>query len=69
MFKALKTKADNLSMVGAFVLANNKENLNMDGCLWYFGGIRERERERERQTETETDRQTDRRTGRQAPRP
>ena len=26
-------------MVGAFVLANNKENLNMDGCLWYFGGI------------------------------
>ena len=21
------------------VLANNKENLNMDGCLWYFGGI------------------------------
>ena len=39
MFKALKTKADNFSMVGAFVLANNKENLNMDGCLWYFGGI------------------------------
>ena len=39
MFKDLKTKADNLSMVGAFVLANNKENLNMDGCLWYFGGI------------------------------
>ena len=26
-------------MVGAFVLANNKENLNMDGCLRYFGGI------------------------------
>ena len=26
-------------MVGAFVLANNKENSNMDGCLWYFGGI------------------------------
>ena len=29
-------------MVGAFVLANNiinKENLNMDGCLWYFGRI------------------------------
>ena len=26
-------------MVGAFVLANNKETLNMDGCLWYFGGI------------------------------
>ena len=26
-------------MVGAFVLTNNKENLNMDGCLWYFGGI------------------------------
>ena len=25
-------------MEGAFVLANNKENLNMDGCLWYFGG-------------------------------
>ena len=21
------------------MLANNKENLNMDGCLWYFGGI------------------------------
>ena len=21
------------------VLANNKEHLNMDGCLWYFGGI------------------------------
>ena len=39
MFKALKTKADNFSMVGAFVLANNKENLNMDDCLWYFGGI------------------------------
>ena len=39
MFKALKTKADNFSMVGAFVLANNKENLNMDGCLWYFDGI------------------------------
>ena len=39
MFKALKTKADNFSMVGAFVLANSKENLNMDGCLWYFGGI------------------------------
>ena len=26
-------------MVGAFVLANNRENLNMDGCLWYLGGI------------------------------
>ena len=39
VFKALKTKADNFSMVGAFVLANNWENLNMDGCLWYFGGI------------------------------
>ena len=26
-------------MVRAFVLANNKEHLNMDGCLWYFGGI------------------------------
>ena len=39
VFKALKTKADNFSMVGAFVLANDKENLNMDGCLWYFGGI------------------------------
>ena len=39
MFKALKTKVDNFSMVGAFVLANNKENLNMDGCLWYFGGM------------------------------
>ena len=39
VFKALKTKVDNFSMVGAFVLANNKENLNMDGCLWYFGGI------------------------------
>ena len=39
MFKALKTKVDNFSMVDAFVLANNKENLNMDGCLWYFGGI------------------------------
>ena len=39
MFKALKTKADNFSMVGAFVQANNKENLNMDGCQWYFGGI------------------------------
>ena len=33
VFKALKTKADNFSMVGAFVLANNRENLNMDGCL------------------------------------
>ena len=49
MFKALKTKADNFSMVGAFVLANNKENLNMDGCLWYFGGISSLERERERE--------------------
>ena len=39
VFKALKTKLDNLSTVGAFVLANNKENLNMDGCLWPFGGI------------------------------
>ena len=39
MFKALKTKVDNFSMVGALVLANNKENLNMDGCLWYIGGI------------------------------
>ena len=39
VFKAFKTKVDNFSMVGAFVLANNKENLNMDGCLWYFGGI------------------------------
>ena len=39
MFKALKTKVDNFSVVGAFVLANNKENLNMDGCLWYFRGI------------------------------
>ena len=39
MFKDVKTKVDNFSMVGAFVLANNKENLNMDGCLWYFGGI------------------------------
>ena len=38
VFKALKTKMDNFS-VGAFVRANNKENLNMDGCLWYFGGI------------------------------
>ena len=27
-------------MVGAFVLANNKENVNIDGCLWYFGGTR-----------------------------
>ena len=26
-------------MMGAFVLANNKENLNMDSCLRYFGGI------------------------------
>ena len=32
-------KVGNFSMVGAFVLANNKENLNMDGCLWYFVGI------------------------------
>ena len=30
LFKALKTKVDNLSMV----LANNKGNLNIDGCLW-----------------------------------
>ena len=37
--KLLKKKVDNLSMMGAYVLANNKENLNMDGCLWYFGGI------------------------------
>ena len=26
-------------MVRTFVLANNKEHLNMDGCLWYFGVI------------------------------
>ena len=39
VFKALKTKMDNFAMVGAFVLANNKEDLNTDGCLWYFGGI------------------------------
>ena len=39
VFKALKTKMDNFCMVGASVLANNKENVNMDGCLWYFGGI------------------------------
>ena len=26
-------------MLGAFVLANNKDNLNRDGCLWYFGGV------------------------------
>ena len=38
MFKALKTKVDNFSMVGMFVLAN-KENLSMDGLIWYFGGI------------------------------
>ena len=38
MFKAVKMKVDNFSMESAFVLANNKENLNMDGCLWYFGG-------------------------------
>ena len=25
-------------MVGAFVLANNKENLNIASCLSYFGG-------------------------------
>ena len=29
----------NFSTVGAFVLANNKEHLNMDGCLWCFGAI------------------------------
>ena len=40
MFKALKTKVDDFSMADAFVLAKNKGNLNMDGCLWYFGGIR-----------------------------
>ena len=40
VLKALKTKVDNFSMVGAFVLPNNKGNLNMDGCLPYFGGIR-----------------------------
>ena len=39
MFKALKTNTDNISVVGAFVLTNNKENLNLDGYLWYFGGI------------------------------
>ena len=33
VLKALKTKMYNFSMEGAFVLANNKENLNMDGCL------------------------------------
>ena len=26
-------------MVGAFVLANNKDNVNRDGCLWYVVGI------------------------------
>ena len=31
---------DNFSMVGTFaVLANNKDILNIDGCLWYFDGI------------------------------
>ena len=40
MFKASRTKVDNFSMVGAFVLANNKENVSIDGCLWYFGGTR-----------------------------
>ena len=39
VFKALRTKVDNFSMVGAFVLANNQENVNMDGCLLYFGGM------------------------------
>ena len=38
VFKALKTKVDNFYMVDAFVLAN-KENVNIDGCLWYFGEI------------------------------
>ena len=26
-------------MVGAFVLADNKERFNIDGCLWNFGRI------------------------------
>ena len=38
VFKALKTMVDNFYMVDAFVLAN-KENLNIGGCLWYFGEI------------------------------
>ena len=26
-------------MVGVFVLANNKDNVNIDSCLWYVVGI------------------------------
>ena len=26
-------------MVGTFMLANNKKNVNIAGCLWYFGEI------------------------------
>ena len=38
IFKVFENEVDNFSTVGAFVLANNKDNLNEDGCLWYFGG-------------------------------
>ena len=41
IFKALKTKVGNFSVVGVFVLANycnNKETLKIGGCRWYFGG-------------------------------
>ena len=39
MFKALKKEVDNFPMVGAFVLANNTDNVNIDGCLYYVVGI------------------------------
>ena len=44
-------------MVDAFVLANNKQDLNMDGCLRY--SVRERQTDRQTDTETQTDRQTE----------
>ena len=39
MFKALRTKVDNFSVVGSFVPANNKATVKIEGCLWYSGGI------------------------------
>ena len=33
MIRALKTKMDNFFMLDLLVQANNKKNLNIDGCL------------------------------------
>ena len=39
MFKTLRTKVDNFSVVGSFVRANNKAAVKIEGCLWYSGGM------------------------------